>query len=417
MKQKNKIFYLILILTTLVGMWILPSFLRKATYNPDFYPFVYYSCMLDDICIIDHSDKAFPMQDTKGNQYTTAQFDSLQPMLNFRQLMSDGRLPDSIKGVEITPQAIRVKMVNYKFRPNEIESPQMGLYILFEAMPKRVGLEIPDDAFRIKDKIEFIDTETNTVNVEKSNKFQKVMEQEGYTFPTQWAAGNMNPRKPYDEGYFCLDAKGELFHLKMVNDRPYFKNTHISDSIEIAYFAMQEVSDKRFYGFLYSKDGGMYIIENEGGDYRTMKLDIDPIDLKQDQILVMGNLFDWTVSITTPNAKKNYALDANSLKRLTSYDIQRSKNKWEKVSEWTFPFYLTFEKKFSDYIVPEFHFTAITAFFANIILALSIACMRRKATTSKKIFYSLYVLITGIAGFIALLMLPAMDKKNKIKQL
>lgn len=412
MKQKNKIFYIILILTTLAGMWILPSLLKKATDKPDFYPFIYYSCMLDDLCIIDHSNKTHPMQDTKGHQYTTAQFDSLQPMLNFRQLMSDARMPDSIKGVAITPQAIRIKMVNYKFRPSEIATPPLELYFLFEAMPKRVGLEIPDDVFRIKDKIEFIDDNTNSVNVEKSNKFQTAMQQEGYTFPTQWAVGNMNPRKPYDEGFFCLDAKGELFHLKMVNNRPYFKNTHISDSINVAYFAMLEVSDKRFYGFLYSKEGDMYIIENEAGGYKTMKLDIDPIDLKQDQILVMGNLFDWTVSVTTPDAKKTYALDAVSLKRVTSYDILRSKSNWETVSEWTLPFYLTFENKFSDYIVPEFHFTAFTAFLANFVLALAIALLRRKTATSKKLFNFVYVLITGIAGFVALLILPPMEKKN-----
>lgn len=391
-------------------MWVLPTLVKKITYKPDSYPFVYYSCMLNDLCFIEYSNKKTPMQDTKGNIYTTSQFDSLMPMLNFRQLMSDGRLPDSIKGIAIEPRIIRSKMVNYKYSPNETATPQIGLYILFEAMPKRVGIEMPDDVFRIKDKIEFINTGTNSVNKEKSKLFQAAMDKEGYTFPTQWASGNLNPRKPYDEGYFCLDAKGELYHLKMVNERPYLKNTHISDSIDIAHFAMLEVADKRFYGFLYSKTGEMYIIENEGGGYKTVKLDIDPINLQQDQIILMGNIFDWTVSVITPESKKCYGLDAASLKRIAEHDIDRTPGKWDKVSKWIFPAYITIESKSSDYLLPAFHFTAFTALLINFLLALGIGLFVQN-TTRKRLFNFTFVLITGIAGFVALLILPGLRKK------
>lgn len=410
MKQKNKIYYIILVLTTLIGMWVLPTLVKKITYKPDSYPFVYYSCMLNDLCLINYSNKKTPMQDLKGNIYTTSQFDSLMPMLNFRQLMADGRLPDSIKGVAIEPKIVRAKMVNYRYNPNEVSTPDIGLYVLFEAMPKRVGIEMPDDVFRIKDKIEFIDASTNSVNEEKSEKFQAAMIKEGYTFPTQWASGNPNPRKPYDEGYFCLDTKGELYHLKMVNGRPYFKNTHISENIDIAHFAMLEVADKRFYGFLYSKTGEMYIIQNEGGGYKTMKLDIDPINLKQDQIILMGNMFDWTVSVITPEAKKCYGLDAASLKRIAEHNIDRTSGKWDEVSKWAFPVYLTMESKTSDYLIPIFNFTALTAFIINLLLAISVALFVRN-TTKKRLFNFVYVLITGIAGFVALLMLPGLRKK------
>lgn len=412
MKHKNRIYYIILILTTLLGMWILPALLKKATYKPDNYPFVYYSCIVDELCLIDYQNKTAPVQDIKGNTYSTAEADSILPLLNYRQLMVDGRLPDSIKGQEINPKVLRAKSVNFRTGPTDIQTPVTELYMLFESMPKRVGLKMPDDVLRLKNEVEFIDTETNKVNADKSKRFQEAFDKEGYTFPTQWASGNPNPRKPYDEGYFCLDAKGNLFHLKMVNDRPFLKNTHISDKINIDSFSMLEVADKRFYGFLFSKEGEIYIIENEAGNYQTMKLDIDPIDRKHDQVIIMGNLLDWTVSVITPEEKKCYALDNTTLTRLSEFKIAREESKWEKVSAWVFPFYLTFESKYSDYLSPTFHYTGIYAFIINFILAIIIGIFIPN-TRNKRVFNSIFILITGIAGVVALLLLPDFRRRNR----
>lgn len=410
MKLKNNIYIIILLFITLIGMWGIPALVHKATYTTDQYPFVYYSTVLKDIGLIDYKNKKFPMEDLKGNKYNTEQFDSLMPMLNYRQLMTDGKLPDSINGQKITPQILRAKSVVYKYHPADVNTPVNGLYILFESMPKRVGLEIPDDVFRLKDKIEFIDAKSNTVNAEKSNLFRKALDKEDFHYPAQWIAGNPNPRKPYDEGYFILDANNQLFHMKMVNDRPYVKNTKIGDKIQASYFSMLEVADKRFYGFLFSKQGEIYIIENDGADYKTVQLDIDPIDMQKDEVILMGNMFDWTVSTVTPFGKKIYALDAGTLKRIGEHTIARTPGKWDVVSKWVFPLYLTFEKPESNYIQPYFHYTGIYGFAIHLILSLLIPIFVANSP-QKKGFNGIYILLTGVAGLIALFILP--NFKNK----
>lgn len=397
-----------------MGMIILPTLVKKITYKPDSYPFVYYSCLLDDLCLINHQNKKAPMKDTKGNVYTTAEFDSLIPTLNYRQLMVDGRLPDSIKGVEISPKILRATSVNFKYSPRDFQTPTTELYLLFEAMPKRVGLEMPNDVFRLKDKIEFIDSETNQVNQAKSDLFQKELEKAGYKFPTQWASGNPNPRKPYEEGYFALDANGNLFHIKMVNERPYVKDTKVGQNIDIAGFEMLEVPDKRFYGFLFSKKGEIFIIENENG-YRTLKLDIDPINLDKDQVIIMGNMFDWTVSVITPDNKICYALDCATLKRLTDYTIEREIGKWDKISKWMFPYYLSVENSNSDFISPQITVTGVYGFITNFILAI-FAGIFAGGSRNKRILSAVFTLLTGIAGLIALLLLPNFRSKFKYNQ-
>jgi hypothetical protein len=391
-------------------MWLFPAFVKKATYSPDNYPFVYYSSILKQLCIINYSDKKMPMTDMAGNRYTTAQFDSLMPLLNYRQLMSDGKLPDSIAGVEITPPLLRSKSVNYRYAPKERSTPGLGLYILFESMPKRVGIEMPDDVFRMEDNIEFIDVEINKINEKKSVLFTKALEKAGYQFPAQWTRGNPNPRKAYDEGYFTLDAKGDLFHIKMVNNKPFIKNTGVGENMQVEWFSMYEAPDKRFYGFLFDKTGNVYILESNAGKYVPLRLDIEDFDLSSEQITVMGNLLYWTVWVTASDKRTYYGLETETLKKVDEYKVDRKDNKWDKFSKYLFPFYLTFENENSDFIKPHFIFISFFGFIINVLLAIFIV-VSLKESDSKRIFNFIFIFITGIAGFLSLLILPKSIKK------
>lgn len=405
MIRKKYTYYIILIFITFVGLWVIPSFVKKATYSPDHYPFIYYSSVMKELGIIDYANKKMPLSDLKGNKYTTSEFDSLMPLLNYRQLMSDGRLPDSIGGVAITPPLLRSKSVVFRYDPRDGYSPKIGLHILFESMPKRVGLEMPDDVFRMKNGIAFIDVNTNAVNREKSALFDRALQKEGFEFPARWAIGNPNPRKAYDEGYFSLDAKGDLYHIKMVNSRPFVRDTRIGDKMDIAWFSMYEAPDKRFYGFLFDEKGNLYIVESHEGKYVPLKIDIDPVNLKKDQITIMGNLLYWTISVTTPYNRRYYGLESGALKRVAEYSVDRRESKWDNVSRWLFPYYLTFQQPNSDFLVLKAHFIAIGGFGFNLLLAV-VTGLFISGNRNKKIFNVIFVLFTGIAGFIGLLLLP-----------
>ncbi len=412
MKNKNIIYSLILVCVTFASMWALPALVRKATYSPDDYPFVYYSSMLKEFGLIDYKNKENPMTDTQGNIYSAQQFDSLMPLLNYRQLMSDGRLPDSLDGYEITPQILRATSITFRYNPKDVSSPDPGLYILFESMPKRVGLEVPPDVFRLHNHIEFIDAATNKTDVEKSERFQAAFEKAGFAFPAQWSIGNPNPRKPYDEGYFSLDAAGNLFHLKMVNGRPYLRDTKIGQTMDIFAFSMYEAPNKRFYGFLFDRQGGVHIVESdEQGGYEAVRLDIDPIDPRNEQVTVMGNLLYWTVTVSGAGGRRYYGLETLSLAQVGRYEIAGTPNNWDKSSKWLFPAYLTFEHGNTNYIMPRLTFTGYYALAANILAAAAVLLL---ATVSrrKKIGLSVYVLITGLAGLLAVAILPGFRNKQ-----
>lgn len=331
------------------------------------------------------------------------------PFLNYRQLVSDGRLPDSIGGREVTVPIIRSATINYRQNPADIIRPDTALHILYEAMPKRVGLETPPDVFRLTDKIEFIDIESNKVDEKKSRIFQTALEKAGFVFPAQWASGNPQIRKPYDEGYFCLDAAGQLYHMKMVNNRPFVRNTRLGEEVDIRWFSLYESPNKRFYGFLFDQQGKSCIVEDGGGKYDLVRMDIDSMDIGRDRIVIMGNLLYWTVTITRPDGADVYGLDTETLERLDEYHFEKEAGLWEKVASLVFPWYLTIKGSDSKYNFPVFHFTGWTGVALSLLLAAGYMVIwgrKRK----KGVLYALYILLTGITGCLLLGLIPDVEE-------
>ena len=406
----------LLLFVTFTGLWGIPELVKTATNTKARYPFVYFSSIKKKLLFKEFDGRKDALHDDEGAVYTEQEYDTSLPLLNFRQLTVNGEMPDSIDGLAIDPKTVRVKQMTFRYSPAEKNTPETGLYILYESLPKKAKLESPGDVFRLKNSIEFIDAKTNTVNREKSERFQVAFEKAGYAFPAQWTYGNLSIRKPYDEGYFSLDAKGKLYHLKMVNGRPFVRNTQIDSLIEPVFFSMLEVADKRFYGFLFDKNGNTYILEEDGGKYKTVQLDIAPFNVGTDELMIMGNLMYWTVSAQTATGKHYYALEAESLKKLRSAYIASPVNKWDIFAEWLFPVYLVFKDAHSAYIFPRLHFSGYRAFIVNALLAALVLIVFSGRTRRKMLFDCIYTLLFGIAGIVALAIVPAFKSfisKNK----
>lgn len=123
MKFKNITYVIILVLTTLITSWSIPALVKKMVYESDGYPMMYYSSLLKELCIIDFRESKDAFRDVKGNTYPRAQFDSLLPLMNYRQLAMNGALPDSIEGHVLDVKVLRSKQVVYRFRPTDAHAP------------------------------------------------------------------------------------------------------------------------------------------------------------------------------------------------------------------------------------------------------------------------------------------------------
>ena len=406
MNHSNRLLMVVIIFATALSLWAVPPLIKMAIASPSSYPFVYYSSLLEELCEIDHQDRDYPMTDKSGRRYSVAQFDSLMPLFNYRQLMSNGTMPDSMRGVEITPSILRVNQVVFTHRPTDIHTPSLGLYGLLESMPLRVGLKSPKDLFRIEDRIEFIDATTNKIDHTKSDIFANMLSKRGYTYPSQWAIGDANTRKAYDEGYFSLDANGELFHIKMVNSRPYVRNTEVAKGINVKHFAMYPAADRRFYGFVFSVEGHVYILEGRDGEYIPLKLDIPNVNIDSDELLIMGNLFYWTVTITKPEREEYYALNAATLDLVDKYQIVQSKSLWSQVSDIILPIGISMSSPDSEYIYPRITLGGVKAWIVSSIIAAIFLLLNRKKGLKESVLKSGIITFTGIIGLIVVKLFP-----------
>jgi hypothetical protein len=391
----------LIILATLLFAWILPWLMQLATDKPNSYPFAYYSSIINDFGIREYNEKKSILTDSKGNLYTENEFDSIVPMMHFRQLAKDGRLPDSLHGREISQRILSAHSFFFRYRPSDRFRPKIKLYPMLESMPKRVDLEMPGDVFRLGHKIEFIDAETKQVNEEKSLQFDQALKKRGFQGPAKLVAGSPTTRKAYDEGYFIIDNNNQLFHLKRVNGKPFAAQVKLNEGIVPEWIQTTEYPTKAFYGFMLSKAGKWYIIATNG--YELKEVPTPEFNPKTDNLLIMADLFNWNVQVTSEAGLETWALDAESLAPVDTIHFENTQ-KPNPIAVWIFPFQINMKSKNHAWIVPNLKFNGLQYLMVSIILAAGYFIFYNRKRKNKPV-QSLWIVATGIFGLFSILLI------------
>lgn len=372
-------------------------------------PFVSYSPIIKDFIIPDVSsgmlNSEIKWKDSKGNIYTREQNDSLLPFMNFRQLAALNKMPDSIDGIEIPLDKVRLANFTFRLSPSAIDFEEIKLYSLLESQSGRIKLEMPIDFFRIKERMEFIDSYTNKINEEKSELFTKVLSEKGFKFPAKIIAGNPTTRKPFDEGYFVLDSNNNLFHIKMVKGEPFCVNTNIPKDLKIVHITAMEMNQREFYAYIVTEDNQVYLLSYN--EYKLIKLPIKNYNHKSDTFLIIGDLFYRTISVVHDDNIEVFVSDRN-YKMIDHY-----KQNWESqsastagvVSSYLFPFSISYVDDNSSWIDLYLKFSDSRALIINFFaLLFAIGVIRyRKQSISKSYVDLILVLLTGIYGLISMI--------------
>jgi hypothetical protein len=377
-------------------------------------PMVYYSPVNHDFLISKLADKEMFYLDRKGIKYDRDQFEKLTPLLNYRQLVSVGKLPDSLNGVPLNIDMIRLNNIMLKVTTDEVDVKPIQLFPLFESRSGRVRLEMPDDYFRITNRFEFIDCQTNSVNQDKTNLFTEALSTNNFSFPAKMIAGNPNYKKPFDEGYFVLDSKNKMFHIKMIKGKPFCDPVDIPESLDIAYMNISESPLREIYGFLFTKQNEVYLISYD--HYKLIKLPLENFDMQKENFLLIGDLFYRTISLTSAKSVRTVVTDRNYKV------IDRYQENWPgnydlpagAVAATIFPFTLRLSDASSSFSNFYFKFSGLQAVLISFVLTiLTFFILRiRKISLKKGWFDLILVLVTGIFGFIAVLLIKNIDNNN-----
>lgn len=395
----------ILVFTAIIGSAIaLPNLYWTIMEKPVNGPFVTYSC-IDKTFMIQHgSPSGVVREDTKGNKLTREQYEKKLPMLYFMQLVTSGTMPDSINGIEMDMKNLRRARSTYRFQPKFMDSPQLGLYPLFESESGRVNLEMPDDFFRIAERVEFIEAKTNSVKEEKSTLFTNALAKRGFEFPSKIIAGLPTTKKSCDEGYLITDTKNQLFHLKMAKGKPYVKRISLPEDLSFKWIECVDFPNKQYYAYMISSNNEVYIVNQD--TYELLKLPVEGFNPETDDLKIYGDFFNYNVIIEGDNYMKNYALDT----KFNKVDIYEEK--WNdryhraegKVFDTLFPFELTLKSQVSHYIDFRINYSrSLNWLLLSILLvAGQIFWLRRQKINLKNHLIDICLIaVTGIFGFIA----------------
>ncbi len=349
MIKYSKAFLFITVILLL--MWGLPWAWHFLFAKPGSYPFTIYSCVAHQFVAVDRSSGSVAYLGEDGTIYTEKQFDSILPTLYNRQLVSDGRFPAQINGVEIDNRTLQIEKFMFRHKPSDINVKRPGLYPLFEGMSGRVDLQMPGDVFRMSNRMEFVDMEENQVNEERSQRFTQALLDKGFHFPAGVIAGDQNVRKEYDEGYLMTDREGQMFHVKRLKDRPFVRNTEIS-GVKVKYIFPTTFRNRRFYGFISDEDQNFYVLNAK--TYELKPLPIPALNPEKETITIFGDPFYWTVQVLGEDGLKIYAIDANDYSLVATKVIPAEESQAAKIGKYIFPAELSFTVSTDQYVWPRF---------------------------------------------------------------
>jgi hypothetical protein len=370
-----------------------------------FPPKVYYSPITENFVITKIRNKKYLVTDRKGNRLPRKDFERLLPFLTYKQLLYKGTMPDTIQNILIDIHKIRENNFSIPLKPKEMASFKIPLAPLIESAPNRADLQLPEDMFRITDRIEFINCETNTVTEDKSELFTKVLSEKDFSFPAKKIFGNPSTRKAFDEGYFIVDNNDKLFHLKRIKGKPYVKKIKLPD-IKIKYIKVRELNLREFYGLVVSEDNRLFIISYD--NYKFIELPVKGYNSNEMQVKFTGDLLYRLVTLSAKDSIASFVMNRN-YKLVDTYF-----EKWKGNNETTagiffknfFPFSLSFTDRNNAYV--DFYGKYNYSFIVNIILVVIAFFILWKYFNRKpvtQILDLIIILFTGIFGFIAVLLI------------
>lgn len=396
--------YILVFITILAAAVALPELYWLAFEKPINAPFTMYSSQEHDFFMIKREQGETVRVDRKGNEYTRDEFEQKLPMFFSRQLAMNATLPDSLNGVAMDLHEINRARSTFRFRARDMQTPTPELYPLFESESGRANLEMPTDFFRITHRMEFLDAATNKIDERKSQMFTTVLNNRDFNYPATMIAGIPTTRKSCDEGYFVVDSKDMMYHVKMIKGEPYVRKVEVPDGLTFKHISCVDFSDKKYYAYLVSEDDGLYILTQDV--YEFIRWPFDALQPETDELRIYGNLFNYTVITRRPGYQKAMALDTeyNKVDEFTETWPVRAESKQGKIASFIFPAEMRLSVPTTNYI--DFYGERTKKFnwvFLNLLLVVAqiVIIRRSKLKMQKNIIDLVIVGITGIYGFIA----------------
>lgn len=407
-KEKSilpKITFVILSTFAFISLsFFIPHYFKEFSKDNSLATYVFYSAKQKKFIYKQHfGNHNFLYKDSLNNTFSKDEYEASLPFLFWRNLDIQKKLPIVIDDIEYDKKTI--KKARQSFRLNyknlAINKKQIELYPLFNPSSKKGVISFPDVMFTLKNSFKIYDSENNSVNEELSKKYTKILEEKGFSYPAQIIAGKTTNIKPLDEGYFVLDKKEKLFHIKMYDDVLYTNTIAYDKSIKIKDIKISESRKKEFYGVLLDQNNSLYIISYD--KYKLIKLPLKHYHAPTMQVEIYADALnkliryqdEKNVFVSVFDTKFNYI---DSFKA----DIPQVNPYFKEVFDYAFTFYIK-TNPYKTYEEYSLQVSSYKAFIISFIFALFAFIFFKKQSMKLRIIKTFIILISGIYGLIFLL--------------
>lgn len=401
-----------------------PSFYKKVFSKPSNSPTVFYSAVKD--CFIlwkkNEEGKLIYLDEYK-TEYDKKTFETFLPFTYYRDLFNWGLFPEEVNGIKVSYENIRRSSFFLKIRPKTInfEKIRISLNPLFESKSPFSKLTVPDDLFRITDRMEFIDGRTNSINESKSQIFSDALNKAGFKFPAKIIAGNPSSRKAFDYGYFVVDSSNILFHVRQDKGKPFIRKTKVSPDLDFYHIQISESLNTDFYGFIFTKSGDIYTLMKH--DYSIKKLPITDFLPDRDGFIYSQDPLNRIVVTKNTRHVHAYAMThKNEIVKEREWQLKaRLRGTSKTVFDIIFPFQLMLKdrNKASSIIKFEKSSNPLSALSFSIFLIILFVIVRwfMKVKWTRIALDSFFILFGGIFSFVGLLLLGKEQDDVKRKKI
>ncbi|MDR1555166.1 MAG: DUF4857 domain-containing protein [Campylobacteraceae bacterium] len=407
-------------LLCVIGLfWFIPNFYTKAFKTDRFQLGGSFSPISKEFIIWESSPEKFTNKNEKDEELNRMDAQKMLPFLFYNSINKWGAFPlSSIDGVNITYDMAKHGSQMLRLSPRIVSTDALPLHVLFESSPLGVSLEMPSDILLVKsDGFVFIDCISGAINEEKSQSFTKAAKDGGVLFPILKASTNPSAMKPFDEGMFFADSANRLFQLKMIKGEPFVKQ--ISEAIDkkILHISVNEDERKLFYGSVVTEDSAYINTYDEGlrklplANYNPKTTSMTAYFASMYHSIILGDLSVANYPSQYVAVTENFDIAREYQKNLPQNVIKQKEYISYGLSFLT-PFYITQFDSFSNEVLLNIKFASntFTALF-GILFALILYVV----VNFKKRFYIAdlaAICLTGIPGFIALLIFGSFAKKD-----
>ena len=408
----------ILLLAIIVMAITFPLFYGKMFAPKGGVTQLFYSPVIEKFIFREHlGEHAFRTEDEAGNAYERKEFESLIPFIYYKNMDLWGKLPLTLHGKTFDKKKIKASRQVFELKAEELpeNKPRIPIYPLLESNPKIARLIFPEDVFRMQpERMEFINVDINKVDEELTSHFNQPLKDAGFVFPARLVSGRVSILKPYDVGYFLVDATGATFHLKRVDSKPQVQRTSIPTNLNIRHIKVMENKKRESIGLLLTHDSRLFLIGHD--DYALTELPTDRYNPDTMRYKLILNPVFRTATYWNDTTIHGRAMSAD-YQIISSYQRTMpiaNKSIAELFAAYLFPFELRIEDPNSRYFKLQFKHHGITG-LVGVLIALVIYFIRiprREVELSALAGDVVLIILTGVFGLIAALFIPPEPRRG-----